>query len=421
MEVAAVIIPPRVPWYTRRKRDVENTPAKFPDWKISNNQLYFYRPHPVIGTMLRDLDAWKLVLPDDLREQAIHEAHDEPQAGHLGIDKTYRRVATTYYWPSMFRDIAKYVSRCDTCQRSKVEQAAPAGQMGRRVVEEPWTVIAMDIMGPLPRSKSGHEYILVMQDLFTKWVECTALRKATGKLIHEVFDESIANRWGVPKVILSDNGTEFNNKIIEEVAETYNIVHSNTPPYHPQANPVERVNRVLKTMIIAYVEHDHREWNIHLHDFRFAYNTAHHTSLGTSPAFLNFGRCPKAVNTLRQQVEGPPEIERQEPKLWAERMRRIQLLRDWVIENLDNAYSRQAEYYNLRRRPQNFKEGDLVMKRHRILSSAAKHVAAKLAKKFQGPFEIIRLLSPVVYEVCDVESREVMGVVHAKDLKHYRD
>lgn len=131
--------------------------------------------------------------------------------------------------------------------------------MGRRVAEEPWIVVAADIIGPLPRSKTQHQYILVIQDLFTKWIECAPLRSANCKKISELFRELVINRWGVPQVILTDNGTEFVNSIIQSLAEEFNIVHSTTPPYHPQANPVERVNRVLKTMIISYLKKDHRE------------------------------------------------------------------------------------------------------------------------------------------------------------------
>jgi len=84
-----------------------------------------------------------------MRGEALRESHDEPQSGHLGIEKTYQRLVIAYYWPNMFRTVAKYVGECDTCQRVKVEQASPAGLMSQRVVEAPWTVVAADMMGPL--------------------------------------------------------------------------------------------------------------------------------------------------------------------------------------------------------------------------------------------------------------------------------
>lgn len=101
--------------------------------------------------------------------------------------------------------------------------------MGRRVVEEPWVVVVADIIGPLPRSKAQHQYILVIQDLFTKWIEYVPLRAANGKKISELFRKLVINRWGFPRVILTDNGMEFVNSVIRSLAKEFNIVHSTTP------------------------------------------------------------------------------------------------------------------------------------------------------------------------------------------------
>jgi transposase InsO family protein len=372
-------------WYRKRLREVLTNPKRFAHWKIVDDQLYYLRPKPVISEIVEDLDRWKMVLPRELRPEALREAHDAPQAGHLGVEKTYQRLAVSYFWPNMFRDVAKYIQTCDKCQRTKVEQGSPAGLMGRRIVEGPWTTIAADIVGPLPRSKSGFQYLLVIQDLFTKWIECRALRAATGPKIREALEDLILSRWGTPKILLTDNGTEFINKVMKSFADNNQITHTTTPTrirYHPQANPVERVNRTLKTMMIAFIEKDHTEWDTHLADFRFAYNTAFHSSLGTSPAFLNLGRELIPPNSLRHRGQDVTEIETRDTAEWSNRMKELRTIREWVTENLDNANQKQAHQYNLRRRSQKFKVGDLVLKRQHILSSAAQNIAAKLAHKF---------------------------------------
>lgn len=252
-------------------------------------------------------------------------------------------------------------------------------------------------------------------------MECCPLKKATGKKICEAFEELVISRWGTPEVILTDNGTEFKNHTLRELAETYKVTLTTTPPYHPQANPVERVNRILKTMIISFLEKDHRDWDLHLSEFRFAYNTSYHSSLHTSPAFLNFGRNPKPVNTSQLTSPENVEVEPQPPELWVARMERMQNLRDWVTENLDEAFARQAKQYDRHHRPEQFAVGDLVLKRHHVLSSAAQHVAAKLAPRYHGPFKITKVVSRVVYEVWDPVSNKDMGRVHIKDLKRYHE
>jgi len=102
------------------------------------------------------------VLPKKLRKEALRESHDTPQAGHLGIEKTYQRIAVNYLWPNLFRDVTNYIKTWNICQRTKIEKASPAGLMGRCITDGPWTVIAADITGPLPRSRAGFQYILVI-------------------------------------------------------------------------------------------------------------------------------------------------------------------------------------------------------------------------------------------------------------------
>ena len=117
----------------------------------------------------------------------------------------------------------------------------------------------------------------------------------------EALEENVISRWGTPRFLLTDNGTEFVNKTLQAFADERGIILTTIPPYHPQANPVERVNRILKTMVVAFLGRDHREWDAHLRDFRFAYNTAHHSSVGTSPAFLNLGRELEPARSLRRE------------------------------------------------------------------------------------------------------------------------
>jgi len=199
----------------------------------------------------------------------------------------------------------------------------------------PWTVIAADIMGPLPRSKSSFAYILVIQDLFTKCVECRALRAANGKKIQETLEDLVLSHWDTLKFLLTDNGMEFVNQTQRGFAQEYGITHTTIPPYHPQANPMEQVNRILKTMIVAFLDCD-CDWDVHLGDFRFAYNTAQHSSIGTTPTFLNLDRELEPTHLLHRRTREVTEVEPGRPVgKWSERMRALQLLHRWVAKNLE--------------------------------------------------------------------------------------
>ncbi|CAB0043594.1 unnamed protein product [Trichogramma brassicae] len=170
--------------------DVRREPQKFPWHKIVGNRLYHYRPDASIEDLIEDQDAWKLLVPKHKRREILRENHEEPTAGHFGRHKTYERIALRYYWPSLHRDVTRYVKACQICQQCKVQQLLPAGLMGRRPFTKPWSVVAGDVMGPFPRTARGNEYILVFVDEFTRWVEVIPIRKANAQTSRKILLQS---------------------------------------------------------------------------------------------------------------------------------------------------------------------------------------------------------------------------------------
>jgi transposase InsO family protein len=114
--------------------------------------------------------------------------------------------------------------------------------MGYRKQAGPWVIVTSDILGPYPRTKKGHRYIVVFQDYFTKWIECKPLKTATTKTVLEAFQEQVILRWGLPSILLSDIGPQYVSRLMTSIAKMYRISQIFTPYYSPQANPTERVN-----------------------------------------------------------------------------------------------------------------------------------------------------------------------------------
>jgi len=90
----------------------------------------------------------------------MEKFHDAPTAGHLGIAKTIARIAERYYWPGIFHDIGKYVRACENCQSHKAAQQRPAGILHATNIFRPWEQATINLVGPLPRSKKGHTWLL---------------------------------------------------------------------------------------------------------------------------------------------------------------------------------------------------------------------------------------------------------------------
>ncbi|CAB0038284.1 unnamed protein product [Trichogramma brassicae] len=384
------------PWYLKMLAEVKTAPNKYINWQVRGKFLYRLRRDPLLDPITTREEKWKLVVPEEYKRRILEEAHNTPACGHLGVDKTYDRIARDYYWKGFYYDTIKFIQECQTCQEYKLVQSGAAGLMGSRLVERPWVIISADLM-EFPPSKRRNKYLIVFQDLFTRWIEVRPVRAADGKTVARALEELIVFRWGAPMYFLSDNGKEFINKLLAEVLERYGIKHVTTAAYNPRANPTERTNRTLKTMIAAFVKNDHRDWDLHAHEFRHAINTAVQATTKVSPAFLNFGYHPTPVKSLRRENEQDFRIDRISPEDWLDRLRRLDALKDLVTKHIDAAQAKQASNFNKGRKDVRFMVGDKVMRRTHPLSDANKKIAGKLVQKHDGPYTVTRVLAPTTY------------------------
>ena len=124
----------------------------------------------------------------------------------------------------------------------------------------------------------------------------------------------------------------------------------------------------------------------------------------------------KLPNTIEREENTNVPIEKMSVEQWKNRLSRLHALRDLVSKFQFEASEKQAKYYNATRREVKFNIGDLVWKRKKIVSSVLNFVAAKLAKKFDGPYRICKLRSPVVVVLETLDGKKV-GKAHIKDLK----
>ncbi len=112
-------------------------------------------------------------------------------------------------------------------------------------------MLGVDLMGPFPKSTRMNEYLLVVVDYCSKWVELFAMRSAKTPLIANILVKDIFMRWGTPVNLVSDRGPQFTSQLLNETCKQWGVIQKLTTAYHPQTNLTERVNRVPKTMIEA--------------------------------------------------------------------------------------------------------------------------------------------------------------------------
>jgi hypothetical protein len=406
-------------WYATMCQRVRDKPLTYPNWKIEDTRLLKYTKS-YYPDLREDVDHWKEVVPKPRRSEILKCCHDEPTAGHLGILKTYERIAQKYYWPKLKYDVVRYLRRCKTCISHKPEQRRPAGLMTRHpIVTKPWQMISTDLVGPLPRSSKGYAYILVVADCFTKFALFIPLRAATAAAVTRHIEEDVILMFGAPQYILCDNGVQYRSKEFRKMVSSYKSRIIFNAHYHPQANPTERINRVMKTMLSSYVNDNQRVWDRYLAKVAYAARSAVHEVTGITPYFANFSREPTLDGTAFGHTDDSDtldDIKVANRDSLLNRSAALGQLYEDIVKRLDIAYQKSKTRYDLRRRPANFCVGDTVWRRNFALSDAAKYFNAKLAPKFLGPFYIRKKVSSATYELSDA-SGIAKGTWHAKDLK----
>ena len=131
-------------------------------------------------------------------------------------------------------------------------------------------------MGPLPRTQSGKEFILVATDYMTKWVEATTMSSIKARDVAQFIYRNICTRFGVPLQLVSDHGPSFRGEVLACLLERLKIKHRYSTPYYPQANgAVEMVNGIWVKNLQKLVTNRIRTWDKFLDDALWAYRISY--------------------------------------------------------------------------------------------------------------------------------------------------
>ena len=215
------------------------------------------------------------VVPSSERRTVLAQYHDNQPSGHLGVSKTVTKIRQRYYWPGLQADVRAYIAGCDKCSRKKGFQRSKRAPMQLVQTGAPMERIATDILGELPMTEKGKRYILVVSDYYSKWTESFPMKNMEAETVAKIIVEQVLTRFGVPYAIHSDQGTQFESRLFSEVCKLFGIKKTRTTPYHPKSDGmVERFNKTLATMLSAYVDEHHKDWDVHLPYVMMAYRSA---------------------------------------------------------------------------------------------------------------------------------------------------
>ncbi|CAF1383777.1 unnamed protein product [Rotaria sp. Silwood1] len=236
-----------------------------------------------------------IYLPSSMINDLLQVYHSDPLSGHFGVQRTYLKIKNKYWWPDMKQSITQYIQSCLPCQQYNISRSKKPGHLQPIPPPEgPFQLIGMDYCGPFKRTPRGNQYVLCITDYFTRWVVAIAVPDCSAQTTAEALFNEYICKYGVPAVILSDQGTHFLNQLMEAMSKLvgYNHIYSTT--YHPQSNGmVERFNATFVPQIAKLQDRENNNWDEFLLPVVFAYNTGTHSTTQYSPFQLLFGREPR--------------------------------------------------------------------------------------------------------------------------------
>lgn len=382
---------------------------------MSNGILYRY-------SYDNDTDDAQLVVPIQNQLSILQAYHDDPTAGHYGIDRTFARIASRYYWPNMRKHITAHISQCIECQRYKTTNLKPAGLIQSTASRQRFEVVAIDLFGPLPATVEGYKQILIVEDVSSRWIELFPVKEATAEICANILLTEVFLRYGIPRRILSDHGTQFISAVVQQLTYCLNISHVLTPVYHPQANPVERKNRDLKTQLAILVGDEHTQWANKLPMIRFAMNTAKCQSTGYSAAFLTFGRELRTSDDVQHDLRAIVYSE----NFVSEITPKLKLLADTLRQANEATIvtqQRNQKYKDQHTRPDpGYTPGQKVLVTTHRQSNAAKKQTAKFAPRRDGPYIVLQKIGTATYEVALPSNPTTpVGIFHTSALSSYTE
>ena len=331
-------------------------------------------------------------IPRSLIDKVLVAYHDSTYSGaHYGIKRTFYKLRDRFYWPNMYTDIVQHVRSCINCRQNKPSRRKPDGHL--KSITPPrgvWERLAMDYVGPVPASESGNTYIIVLTDLFSKFVVTKAVPNNTSITAAKFLLYDVFMVYGVPLEIITDNGRHFTSSLYESLVRLTGCLHVKTTPYNPKANgQCERHNATLVPNLLALSNQSRSNWDLKLCPTTFNYNATQHDTTGFTPFHLMFARDPRFVLDLPLPPVDPLMAQDYVP-----------LMRDYVhhatIASRHNILHHQriakSRYDRHRSNPQH-PPGRIVLIRNRMPSMN------KFSPKFIGPFTIIEQVHDKLYVV----------------------
>ena len=353
-------------------------------------------------------DYRKLITDQTERVKLILEAH---KIGHEGYYKTYQRLRKSFYWNNMVMDIKRVVQSCDKCQLNRSQPYPEPTENIPTKVEGPFIHLGLDIIGPLIKTKNNNQYIMVVVDYFTKWVEAEPTENITSQDVIK-FLINVFARHGVPQVITTDNGVQFTSDMTKIFLDLYDVYVKFISTYHPESNGLTENRNKEIGKLLRLLGSKNKDWDEVLPSALWALRTTKNKVTKHSSFELVYGREDQQPFDIAARPT--KDINKSSDEVLLEKF--INHYR-WTLEAAENVKNAN-KYWAARREEKNslnegkrIREGDLVLVRN--------FSRTKLEPYFVGPLKVIKKQFNTVTLADPNSGIQMNRNVHLKNIVKY--
>lgn len=333
----------------------------------------------------------------------LNDFHLLPTSGHAGVNRMLNNIKRHYFWPGLSNDVKQFVKNCQQCQYHK---------HSNKHIRQPLTItstahssfekISLDIMGPLDVDDYNNKYVLTLQCDLTKFVEAYPLPSKDTVTVAQSFTNNFLLRYGIPKEILTDQGTEFMSSVMSEICSLLNIKKLNSTAYHHETvGALENTHKTLGAFLRIQCNNNKHNWSTWIPYWCFSFNTTVHSETKYTPFELVFGKTCNLPKNLQTEIDPLYNYDSYPREL----KYRLQQAHSDARRNLILAKEKRKCLYDTNCNPITYKEGDLLLLKNQV--------GNKLDRIYNGPYKVLKDMTSNVEILKDNKSI----IVHKNNTK----
>ena len=331
----------------------------------------------------------QILLPKHLLKELLQAIHGTAHR-HQGVSKMLQEIRQKYYYPGIAKHVKKWVEGCETCAKDK---RVPNTVITPELLNLPeWDLgpedaMQIDLLPNLPTS-GGYQTVMTAIDVFSRYLFAYPLIEATAANVAKVIIDIMTKHSYLPTTLITDKGSAFTSKILEEITAILGITLKCATTKHPQTiGKLERTHASLKTNLKMASGEYRRQWHKYLPLAVLNYNTTYHASIGCEPSKIFHGRTP--YNVLDHKLGNNPNKNFLPTTEFPEELQqRTQILIDQTKKNIMQSYLKYKEYYDRKAKAAPLQEKDYCF----VLQPKADSQGSKI------PFRDFRWIGPFVVQ-----------------------